>query len=102
MLRRIVASILILAILGYGSAWAFAGPEVGANTHLSAAAHGVPTDADHASTSCDHICHASAHMVGLHQEPPTLGVVVAERFVRHTGGSISTPPLPLPLKPPRS
>jgi hypothetical protein len=102
MLQRVVASILIVAILGYGAAWAFAGPQLDAGAHTLAGAHAAQTDTAHADTGCDHVCHASAHMVGLHQESPTIGAVGAERFVRLAGCALATLAPPLPLKPPRS
>ncbi len=102
MFRRLVASILIVAILGYGTAWAFAGQEFDAKAHTLAMANPTQTDTHHAITGCDHACHASAHMVGLHQELPSIGAVVAERFVCLACCALATLAPNLPLKPPRS
>jgi hypothetical protein len=102
MLRRVLVSILALAILGYGSAWAFAGPGFDLAEHSVAALHGAPADADHAGTHCDHRCHSSAHMVALHQRPPTLVPPGADRPVPAAGCPIASNPLAPLLRPPRS
>jgi hypothetical protein len=101
MLRRILTMILALAILGYGTAWAFAGPGVDGRVHSHTAVHWTQPDADHPGTGCDHGCHASAHLVGLHQHTLTLALVGAERPVSVVDRSLaSLAPAP-PLKPPR-
>jgi hypothetical protein len=102
MLRRILTTILALAILGYGTAWAFAGQGVDAAEHTLAAVHWTSTDADHADTGCDHRCHANAHLLGLHQAPPTLSPRGSDRPVPVAAYPLSSLPPALPLKPPRS
>ena len=106
MLRRILTTLLALAILGYGTAWAFAGAgTVGGMdeaAHSLAAAHWTPTDVDHPGKGCDHGCHASAHLIGLHQQPPTLGPLGADRPVAVATCPFTSLPPALPLKPPRS
>jgi hypothetical protein len=102
MLRRVLISILALAILGYGSTWAFAGPGFDAAEHSLAALQGASADADHTDTPCDHRCHASAHMLALHLRPPTLVPPEADRPVGDTVRSVASHPLAPPLRPPRS
>jgi len=102
MLRRILTTLLALAIFGYGTAWAFSGLRVGEAEHSPAAVHLTQTDADHPDKGCDHGCHASAHMVGLHQQPPTLGPLGADRPAPLAACTLASLPPALPLKPPRS
>lgn len=102
MLRRVLVSLLALAILGYGGAWAFAGPGFDVAEHSVAALHGAPADADHAGTPCDHRCHASAHMLALHQRTPTLVPPKADQPIHTAGRSVASNPLAPPLRPPRS
>jgi hypothetical protein len=100
MLRRVLVSILVLAILGCGSAWAFAGAGFDAAEHSLAAPHGG--DGDHAGTPCDHRCHASAHLLALHQGVPTLVSPETDKPVPTVGLSIAANPLAPPLRPPRT
>jgi len=106
MLRRILTTLLALAILGYGTAWAFAGAGTAGGMdgaeHSLAAVHWTQTDADHPGEDCDHGCHASAHLVGLHQQPLTLALFGADRPVPVAVCSLASLPAALPLKPPRS
>ena len=102
MLRRVLVSVLALAVLGYGSAWAFSGVGSAAAEHSLSVHYAPADDADHAGASCDHGCHASAHLLGLHQRPLTLVSTKAEKPTPAVRLSVSTNPLPPPLRPPRS
>jgi hypothetical protein len=102
MLRRILTTLLALAILGYGTAWAFAGPAMDEPEHSLTAVHWAQTDTDHPGPGCDHGCHASAHMVGLHQRPPAIGPSGADRPAPMVDFPLASLPPALPLKPPRS
>jgi hypothetical protein len=74
MFKRLLMIWLMLCTLGYGSVWAWDG-------HVNEAAehHMVVSDADHASDAdkehptCDHCCHASAHIMALCTE--TFGLI---------------------------
>ena len=102
MLRRVLVSFLALAVLGYGTAWAFYEVGSAAAEHSLSVHHAPADDADHSGTSCDHGCHASAHLLGLHQRPPTLVPPEAEKPVPAVRLSIAANPLAPPLRPPRS
>ncbi len=102
MLRRILTTLLALSILGYGTAWAFAGPGVDESEHSLTAVHWTQADTDQPGHACDHGCHAGAHLIGLHQRPPTLGPLGADRPVAIAGCPVASLPPALPLRPPRS
>lgn len=106
MLRRLLTIVLALAIFGNGSAWAFAGAGAAGgmdgDLHVPAAMHWTHADAGHPAGACDHSCHASAHLVGLHQQPPTLSPLGADRPVSVIACLLASLPPVLPLKPPRS
>lgn len=102
MLRRVLVPILVMAILGYGSAWAFSGAAVHAGEHSLMALHATPADVDHTGASCDHGCHASAHLLALHQGVPTLVSPETDKPVPAVGLSIAANPLAPPLRPPRT
>ncbi len=106
MLRRILTTLLALMIVGYGTAWAFAGAGAdwgaGEDGHGLAALHWTQGDAADPADTCDHGCHASAHLVGLHQQPLALALFGAERPVCVAAVLlVSLLPAP-PRKPPRS
>jgi len=76
MFRRLLTLWLIVSALGYNTAWAFDGhlthldsqlPSTAAGgDHLAQAATPADPVSDHEQGPCDHCCHASAHMLGLH------------------------------------
>ena len=102
MLRRLIASILGITVLGYGISWAFAGHALGDADR--AAAGGVHEHSQTAldESGCDHCCHASAHMTGL--APPLLKLSRrnADSFRLVRGCTVATLFSAPPLKPPRS
>jgi hypothetical protein len=66
MLKRFLMIWLITSTLGYGSVWAFDGHLDAVDEH-----QGVTGDLNNApdeegeQSSCDHCCHASAHLMAL-------------------------------------
>ena len=66
MLKRILMIWLIISTLGYGSVWAF-------DSHIDEVTEhqeivddiGRTSHDDEDQSSCDHCCHASAHMLAL-------------------------------------
>jgi hypothetical protein len=54
-------------------------------------------NADHARMPCDHRYHASAHMLALHQWPPTLVQPEVDRLAPAAGhAAVSNPPRTAP------
>ena len=66
MRKRLLMLWLITSILGYGSAWAFDGCVDEAAEHQDVVGDmgNAPND-DGAHPTCDHCCHASAHITAL-------------------------------------
>lgn len=100
MLRRIIASILVLALFGYGTAWAFAGHVSDIAAHAVGDVHAdAPQLPD--EDGCDHCCHAAAHLIGLASPFAESGRRAVDVYgpgvVRH----VSMLALPPPLRPPR-
>ena len=101
MFRRIIASMLVFALLGYGTGWAFSGHAVDLGDHALGIAHVDPQEPI-GEGGCDHCCHATAHMTGM--PSPILSFRHAEpECFRHAAGRtaarLASAP---PLKPPRS
>ena len=66
MLKRLLMLWLITSILGYGSAWAFDGCVDEAAEHQDVVGDmGNTPNEDGGHPSCDHCCHASAHIMAL-------------------------------------
>jgi hypothetical protein len=105
MLRRAISTILVLALIGYGTTWAFAGHALDAVADTGAGAHAHAQsefDGDCDGSKCDHCCHASAHMLGLSSPPPNLILLQPNCFnlgVDHALAALASSP---PQKPPRS
>ncbi|MEA2095037.1 MAG: hypothetical protein U9P11_10825 [Pseudomonadota bacterium] len=62
---------LIICTLGYGSVWAFDGHLHEGEEHQRVTgdvSHAADEDGDH--PSCDHCCHASAHLMALWSAQP--------------------------------
>jgi len=66
MLKRLLMIWLIISTLGYGSVWAFDGHLDAVKDHQSVTGdvNNAP-DEDGDQSSCDHCCHASAHLMAL-------------------------------------
>jgi hypothetical protein len=74
MFRHLLTLWLITCTIGYGSVWAFDGhlEELTQHEELSSATdHGEDGD-DH--SSCDHCCHASAHLTGMWANQPCISI----------------------------
>lgn len=101
MLRRIISSILIFALFGYGTTWAFSGHAL---DDTDRAAEGVHEHTETAldESSCDDCCHASAHMTGLAPPLPKLPLQHADSFRPVPGHFFATRFFAPPLRPPRS
>lgn len=66
MLKQLLMVWLIFCTVGYGSAWAFDGHIDEAGEHRVAVGDvGHAPDADEEHPTCDHCCHASAHIMAL-------------------------------------
>jgi hypothetical protein len=101
MLRHIISSILVLALIGYGTSWAFSGHALDVADHTAGSVH------EHTQTAldesgCDHCCHASAHMTGLAPSLPKVPRLRAGSFRLVAGCIVTTRFFTPPLRPPRS
>jgi hypothetical protein len=98
--RRVIAAILILTVLGYGTAWAFDWHAMDAAEHIHASEH-ADTDS-HADDGCDHCCHAGVHLLGFSRPVHDISSSVSDSHLKDDGVifvSRSTDPL---LKPPQT
>ena len=99
--RRLLTILVVLSMLGYGSAWAFDTHAFNLAGDTAIGAHdqaGAALD----ETGCDHCCHASAHLVGLVSSRPQLAPLRRDRFRLASGFLLSHAFFAPPLKPPRS
>jgi hypothetical protein len=70
MLKKFIIICLVISTFGYGMAWAFDGhwdvPQTQAGASFGQQENGDNPEPDHHNdASCDHCCHASAHLVGI-------------------------------------
>ena len=74
MLRYLLALCLITCTVGYSSVWAFDGhfEEWTPHEEMSGATDHGEDGEDH--SSCDHCCHAAAHLTGLWANQPVLSI----------------------------
>ena len=102
MLKRFLMIWLITSTLGYGSVWAFDGHLDAVDEH-----QGVTGDLNNApdeegeQSSCDHCCHASAHLMALFSSQSGTAYPVAgtgNTPYRHTLSFLTISP---PDRPPR-
>jgi hypothetical protein len=103
MLKRFLMIWLITSTLGYGSVWAFDGHLDAADDHQSITGemNNAPGEGEDHS-SCDHCCHASAHLMALwsFQSGTTYPVAgTGNTPYRHTLSFLTISP---PDRPPRS
>ena len=62
---RFLIAVLILSVIGYGTAWAFDTHAFDDSEHVHMSDDlGVNTQ-DHDDGGCDHCCHSGAHFSGL-------------------------------------
>ena len=101
MSRHIIVAILMLFVLGYGTAWAFEGHEIDIAEHT----HATPFDSQepHADNDdCDHCCHAGAHLIGFVQQRHGASPVSSQSTVDKITAIFLTRATAPPIKPPRS
>jgi hypothetical protein len=101
MLRRIISSFLVFALIGYGTIWAFSGHALDDTDHAAGSVHEHTKPALDES-GCDHCCHASAHIIGLAPPLSKLPLPHSDSFRLVPGCFIATRFSTPPLKPPRS
>lgn len=101
MIRRLIASLLVFAVLGYGTSWAYAGHAFADADHTIEGVH-KHSQAASDEGGCDHCCHASAHMLGLAHPFPGIHPPDVDMFGLVAGVFAATPVCAPPLKPPRS
>lgn len=101
MLQRLIASILVVTILGYGTSWAFAGHALEDADHAAGGMH-AQTQSALDDNDCDHCCHATAHMTGLAPSLPKVRRPDAGVFRLSPGFAVATLFSAPPLQPPRS
>ncbi len=70
MLKKLIITCLVISTFGYGMAWAFDGHWDDSQAQYGAqvgqhADHESPATDQHDTASCDHCCHANAHLTGL-------------------------------------
>ena len=101
MLRRIISSILVFAVLGYGTGWAFSGHALEIADHTAVSVH-ENSQAAPDEDGCDHCCHAAAHMTGMAPPIQAFRHPGADSFRLASGCTAATLTSAPPLKPPRS
>jgi hypothetical protein len=79
MYRYLLTVWLVACTIGYSAAWAFDGHFEGLSQHQD-----MPGSADHAGdggqhSSCDHCCHAFAHLAGLWANQPEISLPASSR-----------------------
>lgn len=74
MLRRLLMLWLITCTIGYGSVWAFDGhyDELSPHEEIPGSTGHGDDGEDH--SSCDHCCHASAHLTGMWANQPCITI----------------------------
>jgi len=100
MFRQFITLLLVIALLGYGTSWAFSGHVLESADHAAGThEHGQEMIDEE---DCDHCCHAAAHMTGL--TPPMPGLTHPDNeILRPVPGHLAfTHRSSLPRKPPRS
>jgi hypothetical protein len=65
---------LVTCTLGYGSVWAFDGHFDESMLHENSSNAMGQGDDDEDHSSCDHCCHASAHLTGLWANQPGISI----------------------------
>lgn len=62
---RLLVAVLILSIVGYGTAWSFDTHALDPSGHAHLSDDSGLNPQDHDDGGCDHCCHAGAHLAGL-------------------------------------
>ena len=100
MLQRLVLSLIIVSLCGYGTAWAYSGHSGDIAAHFSVEID----DDDHGALGdegCDHCCHAGSHLTGLVYIVPGLINRPADGYCGSDNSAVLTLNQPPPFKPPR-
>jgi hypothetical protein len=63
--NRFLIAVLILSVIGYGTAWAFDTHAFDDSEHVHMSDDLGINTLDHDDGGCDHCCHAGAHLAGL-------------------------------------
>lgn len=63
--KRLFIAVLILSVIGYGTAWAFDTHALDLSDHAQLSFDAGFSPLDHDDSDCDHCCHANAHFTGL-------------------------------------
>ena len=84
MLKRLLMIWLVTCTLGYGAVWAFDGhiDEVAEHQAVAGDTRHAPGGGDGHQSSCDHCCHAMAHIMALW--PSQTGMFSADTGTRYT------------------
>jgi len=104
MLKKFIIICLVISTFGYGMVWAFDGhwdaQQAQDDVSFGHQAHGdTPAAGDHNDSSCDHCCHASAHLVGIAATgPEVLSAKTGSICSVYTASMISF--LDIPASPP--
>ena len=93
--------ILVIALIGYGTSWAYSGYMLDDVDHMISSLH-EHTQTESDANDCDHCCHASAHMIGLPPFLPKLTDQPLDSYRLNTDCSITTRLSAPLLKPPRA
>jgi hypothetical protein len=103
MLKRFFMLWLVTSTLGYGSVWAFDGHLDAAEDHqrVTGEVNHAP-DEDGDQSSCDHCCHASAHLMALWSVQSGTAYLVAGTGNTPYQQSLSFLSISPPDRPPRS
>ena len=102
MLRYLLTLFLIICTVGYGSVWAFDGHFDEWTQHEGMAAAADHGDEGEEHSSCDHCCHATAHLTGLCANQPALSIPDASSVWSHYPDSYNSVLTGPPGRPPRS
>jgi hypothetical protein len=83
MYRCLLTSWLVICSIGYGSAWAYDGHFDPFSQHggMPGAMSLAEDGGDH--LSCDHCCHASAHLIGMWANQPVFSLPDASTVWPH-------------------
>jgi hypothetical protein len=100
MLRRVAAFVLVFALIGYGTSWAFGGRALGDIDQSAGHVH-EHTDPAYDENGCDHCCHSCAHMTGLAPTLPRAFRHQPEGFRLVPDCHVATRFCTPPLRPPR-
>lgn len=102
MFRRLIATWLIVSILGYGVALAadVHGEQSGESGYSQQ--DRAPAQDQHTDSDCGHCSHGVTHLLGLGSDLTSAPLVLNQRFQADYLASLLSPPLRRHLRPPIS